>query len=43
MSELNPDAPRLYGSLIEREEAELPDEYLPGAPGLLPAGEDSEG
>ena len=40
MSELNPDAPRLYGSLIEREEAELPDEYLPGAPGLLPAGED---
>ena len=40
MSELNPDGPRLFGSLIEREETELPDEYLPRAPGLLPAGED---
>jgi hypothetical protein len=34
------DAPQLFGRFIERDQTELPHEYLPGAPGLLPAGED---
>jgi hypothetical protein len=42
MSKLYSDeiAPQLFEPLIERDQTELPDEYLPGAPGMLPAGED---
>ena len=32
-------APQLFGGLIERGQTELRDDYLPGAPGLLPAGD----
>ena len=33
-------APQLFEPLIERDQTELPDDYLPGAPGMLPAGKD---
>ena len=33
-------APQLFELLIERDQTELLDDYLPGAPGMLPAGKD---
>ena len=42
MGEFSSDevAAQLFEPLIDRNQTELPGDYLPGAPGILPAGED---